>query len=100
MYRNIIDIRREIPRDALKALGAVADNAFDNRAGRVRNASNSPYQFIYEGGEKEYGCLNLGMLLLWEKKEFLSHVLSWKWIDEYEPDENCDVLKELSTPVR
>lgn len=100
MYRNVIDIRKEIPQDVLKALTAVADKAFNNRAGRVRNVSTSPYQFIYEGGEKDYGCLNLGMLFLWEKKEFVSQVLSWKWIDEDEPDENCDVLKELSIPVR
>ena len=96
MYKNIIDIRREVPNDVLKVLMGVADNAFNNRAGRVKNVSTFPYRFVYEGGERDYGCLNLGMLSLCEKKDFISHVLSWEWIDEDEPDENCDVLKELS----
>ena len=57
MYRNVIDIRREVPKDVLKRLVAIADKAFNNRAGKVKNVSTSPYRFIYEGGESEYGCL-------------------------------------------
>ena len=52
MYRNVIDIRREVPKDVLKRLVAIADKAFNNRAGKVKNVSTSPYRFIYEGGEK------------------------------------------------
>lgn len=100
MYRNVIDIRREVPNDVLKALVVVADKAFNNRAGSVKNVSPFPYRFVYEGGEGEYGCLNLGMLSLWEKKDFVSHVLKWEWIDEEEPDESCDVMEVLSIPVR
>lgn len=33
MYRNVIDIRREVPNDVLKALVVIADKAFSNRAG-------------------------------------------------------------------
>ena len=100
MYRNVIDIRKEVPSDVLKRLVFMADKAFNNRAGRVKNISVSPYRFIYEGGEKDYGCLNLGMLSLYAKKDFVSNVLNWNWIDEDDPDESCDVLKEMSIPVR
>ena len=100
MYRNVIDIRKEVPSDVLKRLVFMADKAFNNRAGRVKNVSVSPYRFIYEGDEKDYGCLNLGMLSLYAKKDFVSNVLNWNWIDEDDPDESCDVLKEMSIPVR
>ena len=96
MYRNVIDIRKEVPSDVLKTLVVMADTAFNNRAGRVKNVSVSPYRFIYEGDEKDYGCLNLGMLSLYAKKDVVSNVLNWNWIDEDDPDESCDVLKEMS----
>ena len=96
MYRNVIDIRKEVPSDVLKTLVVMADTAFNNRAGRVKNVSVSPYRFIYEGDEKDYGCLNLGMLSLYAKMDFVSNVLNWNWIDEDDPDESCDVLKEMS----
>ena len=44
MYRNVIDIRREVPKDVLKRLVAIADKAFNNRAGKVKNVSMSPYR--------------------------------------------------------
>ena len=34
MYRNVIDIRREVPKDVLKSLVTIADKAFNNRAGK------------------------------------------------------------------
>jgi hypothetical protein len=92
MYRNVIDIRKEVPNDVLKVLVAKADKAFNNRAGRVKNVSTSPYRFIYEGGEKEYGCLEVGMLNLKKESNFLPFVSAWQWIDD-DPDECCDLLK-------
>lgn len=100
MYKNIIDIRREVSQEDLQALMSMADKAFDNRAGKVENSSDSPYRLVYQGGEGEYGCLNLGMLSLSNAKRFTSQVQTWNWIDEDEPDESCDVLEELSIPVR
>jgi hypothetical protein len=91
MYRNVIDIRREVSSDVLKMLVAKADKAFNNRAGKVKNTSVSPYRFIYEGGEKEYGCLEVGMLNLKRESNFLSFVSAWNWIDD-DPDECCDLL--------
>lgn len=92
MYKSVIDIRREVPNDVLKLLVAKADKAFNNRAGRVRNVSTFPYRFIYEGGEKEYGCLEVGMLNLKRETDFLPFVSAWQWIDD-DPDECCDMLK-------
>ncbi|MCC8131079.1 MAG: hypothetical protein LUC38_03185 [Oscillospiraceae bacterium] len=100
MYKNIIDIRREVSQEDLQVLMSMADKAFDNRAGKVENSSDSPYRLVYQGGEGEYGCLNLGMLSLSNAKRFTSQVQTWNWIDEDEPDESCDVLEELSIPVR
>lgn len=34
MYINVIDIRREVPKDVLKSLVTIADKAFNNRAGK------------------------------------------------------------------
>lgn len=92
MYRNVIDIQKEISRDILSVLAAMADKAFDNRAGKVSNVSKSPYRLVYEGGEEEYGCLEVGMLNLKREKEFLACVSAWRWIDD-NPDECCDLLK-------
>ena len=100
MYKHVISIREGVPKEALKVLAAIANKAFNNRAGKVKNTSVSPYELIYEGGEDEYGCLDLGMLALEKEKEFLSCVSSWKWIDVDEPEESCDVLEELAIPVR
>ncbi len=100
MYKNVIDIRREVPSDVLKELAGVADKAFNNRAGRVKNVSNLPYRLVYEGGENQFGCLELGMLALEKQKNFLPYVSAWKWIDEEEPGENCDILEIMNVPVR
>ena len=100
MYRHVIEIQKETPKDILATLIAIADNAFDNRVGKVRNVSDLPYKLVYEGGENEFGCLDLGMLALEKDKMFLNHVISWQWIDEEEPDESCDILEVFSRPVR
>ena len=94
MYKNVIDIRKEVPDNILKSLVVVINNAFDNRAGKVDNISTLPYRFIYEGGEKEYSCLEVGMLNLKKQSDyFLPYVEAWNWIDEDDPNECCDLLK-------
>ena len=99
MYKSIIDIRREVPKEKLDILVAMANKAFNNRAGQVKNRSNSPYRLSYEGEESQFGCLQLGMLTLEKEKEFLACVSAWNWIDEEEPEENEDILAEMCTPV-
>lgn len=100
MYKSIIEIDRSVPHTMLASLLRTAEAAFDNRAGCVKNASSTPYRFTFEGGEDKFGCLELGMLALEKKKEFLSCVTSWNWVDEEEPWENCDILEQMMTPVR
>ena len=100
MYKSVIEIRDDIAPGTLDRLAMIADQAFNNRAGRVRNVSCTPYRFSFEGSEKDYGCLELGMLALEERKDFLSCVKAWSWIDEEEPSENCDILAEMRHPIR
>ena len=50
-----------------------------------KNISDDPYKFVFQGGEEAYECLNLGMLNLWDNKDFVACVQSRDWIDEYEP---------------
>lgn len=93
MYKSVIEFREWLPADELERLAAVADRAFDNRAGRVCNISSKPYCLSYEGGELDFACLELGMLALKRKKDFLTYVKVWNWIDEEEPEESCDLLE-------
>ena len=99
MYSTVIEIKNSITDDMLNKLRYIVESAFSNRAGSVRNSSNEPRLFIFTGDEKDYGCLEVGMLTLKRVEAFLSCVDSWKWIDE-DPDECCDVLKVFATPVR
>lgn len=99
MYQTVIDIKHEVPSDVLKLLHDMAEEAFDNREGKVANVSSDPYKLIYEGEQRYYGCLMLGALELGDKKEeFVKYVDSWKWIDE-DPDECSDILEDLAQPI-
>ncbi|EHI56828.1 hypothetical protein HMPREF9333_00030 [Johnsonella ignava ATCC 51276] len=99
MYKNIIDVRKDTPQDKLKTLAGIADRAFDNRAGKVDNTSDTPYRFIYRADEKLFVCLQLGMLTLEKNTNFLPYVSAWIWIDENDPDENEDILAEIQTSI-
>ncbi|EEP28803.1 hypothetical protein GCWU000342_00145 [Shuttleworthella satelles DSM 14600] len=70
MYKNVIDVRKDALQDILHALAEAADRAFDNRAGKIENTSDTPYRFIYIGGESLFCCLQLGMLALEKNTEF------------------------------
>ncbi len=99
MYRSIIEIKRNVPHDLLINLRIVAENAFSNRAGSAKNSSSAPYKFVFKGDEDKFGCLEVGMLELEDKYDFLNQVNSWQWIDDNDPKENCDILKVLAMPV-
>lgn len=99
MYKTIIKIKDNISDSTLDTVRDVASKAFLNRAGALTNVSASPYEFIFESDESGYGCLELGVLNLYRVKGFISYVLSWEWIDDEEPSESYDVLRELSVPV-
>lgn len=100
MYKSVITIDRNTPPRILEQLAALADRAFDNRAGRVENSSQAPYELLHQGDEGDFGCLSLGLMTLGENREFLARVEAWQWIDEEEPEESCDVLEELRRPVK
>ena len=100
MYKSVIDIFPDVPQSTLESLRKTADKAFDNRAGKAKNMSTMPYRMSFEGEERQFGCLQLGMLALEKEKSFLPFVSSWNWIDEDEPDENEDILATMRIPLR
>ena len=99
MYSSIIEIKKNVSSETLANLRIVAENAFSNRAGSVKNSSNDPYRFIFKGGEDKFACLEVGMLELEDEYDFLNQVDSWHWVDHDDPKENCDILKVLAMPV-
>lgn len=100
MYSSIIEIKKSVPSEMLTSLRKATENAFSNRAGSVKNSSDDPYKFIFQGGEDKFGCLEVGMLELKRENNILSQIASWHWVDDEDPEENCDILKVLATPVR
>lgn len=99
MYSSIIEIKKTVPGEALTNLRKIAEGAFTNRAGSVKNSSNNPYKLVFRGNEDKFGCLEVGMLELEERPDFLEQIHSWHWVDEDDPGENCDILKVLAMPV-
>lgn len=95
MYKVVIEFREDISKETLEALKKRADQAFDNRAGKVQNVSKMPYCLSYEGGEEYFGALDLGALALEKEKDFVACVKSWHWLDDENPDDDCDILKEI-----
>lgn len=97
MYRTTIKLTEDIPVEKLNELKEIAEKAFDNREGKCSNVSAEPFKLVYEGGDDYYGCLNLGILALYDIKEFVKYIVGWHYIDEDEPEEECEeVLKSLS----
>ena len=93
-YRHVIRIKPDVPENMLSELKGIADRAFCNRAGVVKSIGIEPYIVVYEGEEKDFGCLEVGMLSLKENNLFLRHVAAWEWVD-MEPGESCDVLEVI-----
>ncbi len=100
MYSTVIEIKKSNTGEALSKIRQLAEKAFSNRAGSVKNSSSDPYKLVFKGEEKDYGCLDLGVVSLGDVDGFLRQVASWKWIDEEDPDESCDVLEAFAIPVR
>ena len=100
MYKVIIELKKDISEDVLKQLNEVINAAFENRGGKVSDSrTDSLYRFEFAGDYSEYGCLDLGTVLLKENELFWNNVAVWEWEDE-DPDENCNIIKEFSIPVR
>ena len=92
MYKTIIHLKDDVSGDLLLSLSKTIEKAFVNRVGSLRNVSAKPREFIFQGDESYYGCLDLGMLSLGGTRGFLNFVQAWKWVDE-DPDENCDMIE-------
>ena len=99
MIKVVIDICKNVPLKKIKELERISSDAFHNWAGRVENSSNIPYRFLYSGDKNMFCCLQLGMLELEDKTDFLSYVEAWTWIDDEDPQENTDILAEIQTPI-
>ena len=99
MNKVVIDIRKNVPLKKIKELERISNDAFHNRAGTVENSSGIPYRFLYSGDENMFCCLQLGMLELEDKTDFLSYVEACTWIDDEDPQENTDILAEIQTPI-
>lgn len=99
MYRTIIELKKGLPEDILEELRHIAEKAFNNRAGVLKNVSEEPHLLIYEGDFNDYGCLELGMYSLEENKKFFSKVVKWDWIDE-DPNENENMLEVFAMPIQ
>lgn len=101
MYKVIIELKKDISDETLKELTEIINKAFDNRGGKVVGTeTSSPYCFEFSGGEDMFGCLQLGLLILKDIKIFWDNVDVWKWIDEDDVDECCNVKEEFAEFVR
>ena len=92
-FRSEICFKETATEKVMQLLQNIADEAFNNYAGKVPGRRITPHSLSYGGGESEYGCLQLGMLDLEENEYFMSYVVAWNWIDEVYPEECYDVLR-------
>lgn len=99
MYSTIIELKKTVTGEALIRLRQIAEDAFANRAGNIKNVGNDPHCLVFEGTEDAYGCLDLGILRLAKSESFRAQVASWQWLDHEEPRENCDILAVYAEPV-
>ena len=98
MFRTVIKLKEDTPKEAAKEIRQLCIKAHDNYVGKVQIKDISPLSFIFEGGENEYNCLQLGSLNLKETQSFNKWVKTWQWEDE-DPDESCDLIEILLKPV-
>lgn len=98
--RSIIELKKDISSDLLSRLKGNIEDAFSNRVGTVKNTGKDPYHLEFAGGEDKFGCLEFGMLCVEEQQDVIPYIEAWNWIDEECPDESCDMLEEISIPVR
>ncbi len=100
MFRTIIRLKDGIPAELLSELTKIINGAFVNRCGELYNISTNPTEFIFESDDPNHACLDIGIFILDDTTNFLGYVSSWDWIDEEIPEESCDVLEVLNTPIK
>ena len=99
MYSTVIELKKDVSPALLSQLKEVIEAAFSNRVGTVKKTSNEPYHFEFVGGEDEYGCLDIGSLILKKNALFRKYVKKWNWIED-DPDECCDLIEVFSKQVK
>ena len=98
MYRTIIEMKEDTPKETLAEIKALCIAAHKNRAGEVKMKPINDRTFVFEGGEEKYGCLMLATSFLDKNELFMKKIKSWLWEDE-DPEEDCDILKAVSMPI-
>ena len=91
-YFTTIVFKDDIPAEQLADLRKEADAAFCNRVRKIPCDSDNPYVLVYGARKEERGALDIGILELWEHKQFMSCLKSWSWTDTDDPLENDDIL--------
>ena len=66
MYRTIIELKEETPKEIAKEIRQICIKAHDNFVGKVQIKDLSTKSFVFEGEEEDYACLNIGFLTLKE----------------------------------
>lgn len=89
---TIIQLKENVDEKILEIYKQLINNAFSNRCGVIQNSANDDYHFIFEGGENERPCLEVGVFNLKDEENFLDYVKQWHWL-ESDPDECCDILE-------
>lgn len=95
MYRVILEFKDNLPEEKLQELKKLAAEAYNNRAGSVKDQCKELNRCIFEGGEEKEGCLNLGSLFFDKLPKIRTFIKQWDWIDEEYPEENCSILKSF-----
>lgn len=93
MYQSIIELKNDLPEDILMEAKGLINMAFDNRCGKVENLSDYPLVLVHQANEEKKPCLHIGLMNIKGQTNLINCIRSWKWIDEEDSSENCDVLQ-------
>lgn len=93
MYREFITFKEDTPAEALEELKKICSYTHNNNAGTAEIKIVSDREFIFEGGEDLFVCLQIGFVHLCDYDLFKKYIKTWYWEDE-EPEESCDLLVE------
>lgn len=94
-YYCVIKIKTSVELESIGELLEMADRAFSNTAGEIRNISEYPHRLIYCSNLDDLKCLELGMSILTRNNYFLSSVRSLQWINTEDSANNEDRLETL-----
>ena len=93
-YFCVIKIKKRIALEDIAELMDIADQAFSNSVGVIRNISEHSHLFIYCSNLDNLSCLELGMSTLLKDDYFLTSVRSVQLIDT---EESANDIERLDT---